>query len=177
MNTPTLTSAGVGARATPPRLAPQIEHVARQLARLGYTLHSGGADGFDTFAEKGATKKRIFLPWAGFNGNASQLFSSGPKAFEIAKHFHPAWDRLGTHARVFMARNSYQVLGPDLATPVDFVWCWTPHGAVIGGTGQALRIAAAYEIPVFNLATDKDYSGLETWLAAAGFDLSELPTT
>jgi len=80
------------------------------------------------------------------------------------------------HARVFMARNSYQVLGPDLATPVDFVWCWTPHGAVIGGTGQALRIAAAYEIPVFNLATDKDYSGLETWLAAAGFDLSELPT-
>ena len=177
MSTPTLTSAGVGARATPPRLAPQIEHVARQLARLGYTLHSGGADGFDTFAEKGATKKRIFLPWAGFNGNASPLFGVSAKAYETAARYHPAWGRLSSSVRALMARNSYQVLGPDLATPVDFVWCWTPHGAVIGGTGQALRIAAAYEIPVFNLATDKDYSGLETWLAAAGFDLSELPTT
>lgn len=50
------------------------------------------------------------------------------------------------------ARNCYQVLGADLRTPTQFVICWTPRGSGEGGTGQALRIAKAYNIPIFDLA-------------------------
>ena len=49
-----------------------------------------------------------------------------------------------------MARNTYQVLGLDLMSPVDFVICWTPLGRDDGGTGQAIRIANAHNIPVYN---------------------------
>jgi hypothetical protein len=54
-----------------------------------------------------------------------------------------------------MTRNSFQVLGPDLQSPVSFVVCWTTGGKISGGTGQALRIAKDLSIPIFNLY-DKD---------------------
>ena len=50
-----------------------------------------------------------------------------------------------------MARNALQVLGTDGQTPVDFIMCWTPNGSGSGGTGQAIRIARALNIPVFDL--------------------------
>lgn len=48
------------------------------------------------------------------------------------------------------ARNSYQILGLDLNTPSNFVICWTKNGKGSGGTGQAIRIARAYNIPIFD---------------------------
>ena len=53
-----------------------------------------------------------------------------------------------------MARNICQVLGEDPTDPSGYskvVVCWTPKGGIIGGTGQALRIAKRYDIPVLNL--------------------------
>jgi hypothetical protein len=46
-----------------------------------------------------------------------------------------------------------------LISPVKFVICWTPDGAIshagrsirTGGTGTAISIASANQIPVFNL--------------------------
>jgi hypothetical protein len=73
------------------------------------------------------------------------------RALAIAEHYHPAWHRLDQGGRLLMGRNSYQVLGPTLDTPVSFVVCWTSDGKASGGTGQALRIAADYGVPVFNL--------------------------
>ena len=49
------------------------------------------------------------------------------------------------------ARNCYQVLGEHLNDPVKMVICWTPRGSGSGGTGQAIRLARAYKIPVFDL--------------------------
>lgn len=47
-------------------------------------------------------------------------------------------------------------------TPVGWVLCWTPDGAAegietsraTGGTGQAIRLASAHGIPVYNLARE-----------------------
>ncbi len=56
-----------------------------------------------------------------------------------------------------MARNSQQILGQNLNDYCAFVVCWTPDGAEnattkqSGGTGQAIRIANHYGIPVINL--------------------------
>ncbi len=49
------------------------------------------------------------------------------------------------------ARNCHQVLGCDLRTPSDFIICWTKNGKGLGGTGQALRIAKEYNIPIFDI--------------------------
>jgi hypothetical protein len=54
-------------------------------------------------------------------------------------------------AKKLMARNMYQVLGQDLETPTSFIVCWTKDGKASGGTGQALRVAKKYNIPIFNL--------------------------
>jgi hypothetical protein len=50
-----------------------------------------------------------------------------------------------------MARNAMQILGEDLQTPTEFVIAWTIDGRDSGGTGQALRMADYYGIPIFNL--------------------------
>ena len=73
-----------------------------------------------------------------------------PKAFEIAAKFHPAWDKLSQGAQKLHARNCHQVLGKDLKTLSSFIICYTSKGNGSGGTGQALRIAKAYNVPIFD---------------------------
>jgi len=72
-----------------------------------------------------------------------------------AANYHPGWDQCDETARALHARNSAVMLGDtpvSAPVPVNAVVCWTESGVIKGGTGQALRIAAAYSIPVFNLA-------------------------
>ena len=88
-------------------------------------------------------------------------------AVALAERFYvaaagEAWATLGDCARALLARDAHQVLGRDLDSPVRFVVCWTPAGdrdgrdPRSGGTGQALRIAAARSLPVFNIANPDD---------------------
>lgn len=93
------------------------------------------------------------MPYKNFNRNDSPFFTVTKEARLLAKHFHPAWEHLGDKGRDFMGRNAYQVLGLGLCTPVDFIVCWTPNGRMEGGTGQALRMANHYRIPVINLGS------------------------
>jgi len=60
----------------------------------------------------------------------------------------------------FHTRNVFQILEETLDKPVKMVVCWTPDGAttldeyqmgVTGGTGIAIALASALNIPVFNL--------------------------
>jgi hypothetical protein len=140
--------------------------IAKRLASLGYTCNSGGADGADTAFEWGAViNRQIFLPWDGFNkrniepliklhGEGSYIVP--PFNPDLVRKYHPKPDALSDAGWKFMSRNSYQVLGSDLKSPVDFVLCWTKDGKASGGTGQAIRIATHYKIPVFNLKNGYD---------------------
>lgn len=154
--------AGIGSRTTPEELADPLRKAASYLSYRGWTLRSGGADHADTWFEEGSLpdKKEIYLPWKGFNGNKSELYDIPEKAFGIASQFHPAWKYLRDPVRRLHARNVQQVLGKNVDSPVAFVLCWTPDGAdgttiptsvATGGTGGAIRIAASYGIPVYNL--------------------------
>ena len=150
--------AGIGSRETPPGIEPMIEVVAEFLGKLGFVLRSGAAPGADSMFEKYCTgEKEIYLPWKKFNSNLSDLDidSMGTeivaKAREIAKKYHPSWSYLSEPAKKLMTRNTFQILGNDLKTPVLFVVCWTRGGTINGGTGQAMRIAKSLNIPIFNL--------------------------
>lgn len=147
--------AGIGSRSTPPFILRTMTRVAERLRARGFILRSGGANGADSAFEAGAgDAKEIYLPWPRFNGNNSPLSKPSPEAFEMAAQVHPAWDRCSRGARALHARNCHQVLGADLATPVEFVLCWTPSGSESGGTGQAIRIAHKHDIRVLDFGAD-----------------------
>lgn len=145
--------AGIGSRQTPRDIQNKMGLIAQRLSNLSYCLLSGGADGADIAFEKCATYKQIFLPWDGFNNKHvdGKTYVIPEENLELVKKYHPKFSNLSSAGKKLMSRNSYQVLGPDLKTPVEFVLCWTKDGKASGGTGQAIRVANAHQIPVFNL--------------------------
>ncbi len=154
---------GVGSRSTPPHVLALMAAIAQRLSEQGFTLRSGGADGGDTAFEMGAVEKQIYIPWSTFAGpadpNVSRIVCGEEhltaayydEARVIAERHHPAWERCSSAARKLHTRNVFQVLGYDLQTPSEFVICWTPEGSGKGGTGQAIRIAKHYDVPVYDL--------------------------
>lgn len=149
---------GIGSRSTPVDVLTQMTRIASNLELSGFILRSGGADGADSAFEAGVKDpqhKKIFLPWREFNGNKSLDYGVNHDALTMARHYHPAWHRCSPAAQKFHARNCYQVLGRDLNTPSKFVMCWTPGARITGGTGQALRIAMDFNIPIINMAADE----------------------
>lgn len=155
--------AGIGSRTAPQEILQEMSALAKACALAGYTLRSGGADGADTAFEQGCDSvngtKEIFLPWKNFNKNTSPLFEIPDAVYQLGEKYHPAWHILPNAVRKLIARNGQQILGKNLDAPVDFVICWTRDGCSkgeertkeSGGTGQAIEIASAYNIPVFNL--------------------------
>ena len=162
--------AGIGSRETPAAMLLYFTRLATTLHASGYTLRSGGAPGADSAFEQGVLKlKQIFLPWKGFNGNASPLFRIPDQAFTIARKFHPAWKTLKPSARCLLARNVQQVLGADCDDPSRFVVCWTKDAKGEGGTGHAIRVARAHNIPVFDFGNPQRAHGdLISYLANGG---------
>lgn len=154
--------AGIGSRETPSDVLAGMQRAATALAKAGLTLRSGGAKGADQAfidGHLGVCERNIevYAPYNGFRGfryDGTSVFGPPTKqARLLAAEYHPNWTNVGCKGRDFHARNCYQILGMDLETPCDFVLCWTPGGKVVGGTGQALRLATAREIPIFNLGS------------------------
>lgn len=155
--------AGIGSRETPENVMEIFRDIAELMdTKYDFILRSGHADGADIAFEQGCDRvyggKEIYLPWSGFNGSDSKLVVKDIRAFEIAEKFHPYWHNLKDGAKKLQARNSHQVLGEDLETPSSLVLCWTKNGKGSGGTGQAIRIANEYNIPVFDAGGYEDIS-------------------
>jgi hypothetical protein len=162
---------GIGSRETPPTALESIEALARRLARGGWTLRTGMSPGADQAFYRGALagggRVELYLPEPGFQAHArcpregtGVYAMSEPSAVAnaLAARFHPNWSALSGEELRLRARDVHQVLGGDLASPADLVLCWTQDGSVdgtgpsVGGTGQALRIAAHHGIAVLNLS-------------------------
>lgn len=180
---PNLVYAGIGRRECPEPVIQEIKVLASTLAsKYNATLRSGAAAGADTAFEYGAIAgngpREIYLPWSGFNNRyCCKQVMHLPQQLEVvervAANYHPAWNRCSPAARKLTARNVLILLGKDpelvplagaegvvfnvqSSRPVDFVICWTERGQITGGTGNAIRVAQAYNIPVFNLGIPSD---------------------
>jgi hypothetical protein len=155
--------AGIGSRKTPIVICDHMKAIARTLAARGFTLRSGGAKGADKAFQIGCAlgfgKAELYL-----TQNVIGDVSKSQPYFDHAARFHPAWEQCSFFVKTLHARNSMIMMGCSLIQPVDFVVCWTPDGMASGGTGQALRIAEAYSIPVFNLHDTTAAQRLEDWL-------------
>lgn len=165
--------AGIGSRKTPPEILTVMREYAAILAKRGYTLRSGGASGADTAFELGAGPKDIYLPWRGFNGHRHGIVVGDDERLRgISARYHPAWAKLSDPLSETFSdavcrlhtRNAAQILGhTEPVVLSDFVLCWTPRARAGGGTGQAIRIAKAYGVPVYDLA-DAHNSFERDWL-------------
>lgn len=166
--------AGIGSRETPQDVKELMLVTGIALAQNGWGLRTGGAPGADTAFEAGAIlgagEIEIYLPWPGFEDRDIGEYAGGrdhptKAAYALAERLHPAWDRLSRGARALIARNGHQVLGDELDDPVKFVLCWTPGGEGGGGTGQAIRVAQEFQVPVFDLADGEVRARIEHYLS------------
>jgi hypothetical protein len=101
---------GIGSRSAPPDQLQRMRDLAAMLAREGYELRSGGADGADMACEEGCDlaggAKSIWLR-PGFQGRwpnpTRRTFLPLPRAFEIAAQLHPRWPFLTRGPRALHA--------------------------------------------------------------------------
>ena len=161
--------AGVGARSTPNHILNIMTKLANTLEDHDWTLRSGGATGADSAFEKGVSfgNKEIFT----VNSLTGEL---GEEAYATVDRYHPKPSKLSAYARKLMARNAFQVLGPDLRQPSVFLVCWAfgsrydDEGRIMsvnGGTGQAVRIAYDHHIEVFNLNVKEHLQKINKYIA------------
>lgn len=170
---------GIGSRQTPKDILKLMEDVAFKLAMKGYILRSGSAQGADTAFQMGAqayaeqideraTLAQIYIPWASF-ANYDEYYKDWYKvldrmdkraiAYRLASETHPAWDKCSVGAKALHARNTFQILGPNLNNPSNFLICWAQvdkHGNISGGTATAWHLAKAHGVPCFNLYNEDD---------------------
>lgn len=166
--------AGIGSRETPTNIQVLMTRIARRLEQLGYVLRSGGAVGADRAFARGCSKKIIFRPRGQeYELREDEIIVSGElleQAHEIAGRYHPYWDFIKSRIKKeLIARNTFQILGADLNTPAKFVICWTVDGHDTGGTGNAIRTAWAYDIPVFNLYDDQALNEFSKYLKGESY--------
>ena len=177
--TPTMTYAGIGSRETPAAVLEAMTKVAEYLDKQGFTLNTGktfpakpstdpkyqkqyeerlafskkhngkvGLDeeGADRAFSLGATKKNLF-------GVDKPI---GQREMTVMQEIHPNPSALKEGAKKLMARNTNQVFGKNLDTPVDFVLFYAKETSnplrVEGGTGQAVEMARRKGIPTINMA-------------------------
>ena len=164
---------GIGSRDTPEPVLKKMRACSKRLKELGFTLRSGGAKGADSAFECQAGQlAEIYLPFNGFNGKrhdgdfyiTAPFLASCYEAMQMASEYHPNWGACNERAKQMHTRNVYQILGANLDSPTLFVVCWTKDGKASGGTGQAMRIAKAYDVPIFNLYFDNALESLGEWL-------------
>lgn len=144
--------AGIGSRQTPPEVCAVFASLAGRLGQAGWTLRSGRALGADSAFESGARAVRgsceIFLPNKHNYMSIEQVIHASSEDFMkgesyldevtgsvlgckvIARLLHPNGKNLSPHALELHARNTYQIIGQNLNSPVQFVACWTEGGRV-----------------------------------------------
>lgn len=167
--------AGIGSRTITEEERSTIIAIAERLSE-DYVLYSGNATGADIAFQTGSNGSCVlFVPWKQFNCtkyyHEDALVICPRVTYESdisVDDFHPCPEALSHAARSMMRRNYHQVMGyDDLELPVvDFVICCAdPQGnGVKGGTGQAVRIANAMGIPVFNVRSNEWEEKLEEFL-------------
>lgn len=122
------------------------------------TIISSNADGSDIEWQRNFNHYSI-LPWNNFNfqsfkpDNYYTLNDLDFEAYTSVNDYHPNPEVLTTGAIKLMARNYLQIYPPIKKDGVNFVIYIADEsqGKVMGGTGQAVRIAKSNNIPTYNL--------------------------
>lgn len=158
--------AGIGSRKTTAAEQSTIYKLSAQLSQK-FIVYSGNANGSDVIFQRGSSGKCVvFLPYYKFNIDRYDAWKHSMDCYVVgdseegikaANELHPAPHNLNWKSMPMMARNYHQIMGYDSYPAVQFVVCCASrdkNGDIIGGTGQACRIAIRENIPVINIRDD-----------------------
>jgi hypothetical protein len=163
-----ITYAGIGSRKLRGSEQKLIQDIAKTLAKRDFVVYSGNADGADIAFQEGSNGKCvIMLPWKNFNSckydpnKSLNHFACGfsTEGDESIRKFHPNPQALTNGVRAIMTRNWHQIVGYNQYPRVSFVIACADRDVyenIVGGTGQACRIAKDFRIPIFNIR-DKNW--------------------
>ena len=139
------------------------------IVQQGHQLYSGNAEGADfAFASGGNAQDpkqvHLMLPWGAFNqGQLAPLnvvlteadLDQTERGFylRMAREHHPRFDYLSQGAQKLHLRNGMILFPPagNNPSPVDMVLAWPSTKKGGGGTGQGMRIAERFGIPLVNI--------------------------
>jgi len=153
---------GVGSRDTPPDILELMQKIANKMYNKNIYLRTGDAFGADKAFVVGSN-------YLNFIYTASQATEA---SMDLAKKYHPVWNKLSSYVKKLHGRNSFQILGDNLDNPSICLICWTPDGCKshryrsieTGGTGTAISIASEYNVKVFNLKNKPTKFLFENWI-------------
>jgi hypothetical protein len=173
---------GIGSRAAPAPVLAIAQALGWHLAKAGWTLRSGAADGCDRAFEAGAREAggtlELFLPWNGYNNSTDGTFDIPKSAYDLAASLHPTWTELSQGIQKMHASSCQQTLGHHLDEPSAFSICWTQDGCEserartrkTGGTATGIVLAERNSIPLFNLCNDNARRRLNAMLQELQID-------
>ena len=151
--------AGIGRRSTSLHIQDIETRFASKMEKLGWCLHSGGADGSDRAFERGVEENKEI-----FKAKKAEAW-----AYEELKQCLPSYIRdietLPYNIKTTLARNMMIILGRYGDAPVSFVLCYA-DGFDSGGTGYGYRCAMRHNITVFNLYDGKILTLVEIFLGS-----------
>ncbi|HMT01738.1 MAG TPA: hypothetical protein PKD00_00270 [Burkholderiales bacterium] len=166
---PTFTYAGIGSRETPAKILALMTQVAKELESY-LTLNTGKKsdtkeEGADKAFSDGTKRKNLFSPSKASDLTRKIAAEIHPDLERMAQSIYNKWvstvgkDKANIYkqgAIDLQARNTYQIFGENLDTPVDFVLFWAKETKnplrPEGGTGQAVEMARRKGIPTINMA-------------------------
>ena len=173
-----MTYAGIGSRGTPKEVLGLMTKAATWLEGQGYKLQTGykrrignkiTEEGADQAFSKGTENKELFGPDMANDLTRQIANEIHPNLEGMKQAIYNKWvNKVGDKkakeysegAANLQARNTYQVFGANLDTPVDFVLFYAKETSnplrPAGGTGQAVEMARRKGIPTINMG-DKDW--------------------
>lgn len=165
---------GIGSRKIGKENYAFLFQIGKKLKEQGWIVRSGGAQGADSAFGEADPLGEHYVPWRNFAvlKNLSEINVNQfkrdilEKAAKIAAEHHKKWDSLSSAVQLLHTRNVFQIFGRSLDSPSKMVIFWAPEekGEVVGGTGQAIRIARSYNIPTYNTYFSETKERLQKWL-------------
>lgn len=164
----------IGSRRITEKQFDYLVKVGEAFARRGWVVRTGCADGADHAGMTGTRNVNpdllhLFLPWSTYN-KGYQEETDTVTIYDEKQHqewaksvsiFHPAPDKLKQGAFKLMARNYGIIMH---GTPVDVVVAFPISDTDVGGTGQGMRLAKEYEIPLYTVCNRADRLALKQFI-------------
>lgn len=161
---------GVGARTIPSNIFKILYDIGVNLMADDWICRTGTADGSDMAFRESYMDRPLHLEVYAPGDILNNKFGNADLAKSIVKNYHPYYDRIQcAFSQALLARNIYQVLGSDLNTPSEIVFCYTDNGLIQGGSAIAIRIAQHYGIPIVNLGNPKHLKAILDYLKRGVF--------
>lgn len=156
---------GVGSRVITGNIFNLLCHIGLLLKDNGWICRTGTAKGSDAAFRVSYENKFSNLEVYKPEDIINNKYGNADLAKRIVRNYHPCYDRIQCEfSQALLARNVYQVLGSDLNTPSEIVFCYTDNGETVGGTSIAIKIAQHYGIPIVNLGNPKHLKAIVNYL-------------